>query len=361
MRSTWRWGALALAVAALVSAPSVVAALPVEDPHVPPATLLARVRASAGVSWSGYGESRGALVLPDAKQLGDLPSLLAGTTRVRAWWRGPRDHRLDDLSLASETDTSVDQDGTWTFSAADERGIRVEGDLPVHLPAAGDLLAPVLGRRLAGTAGVRLSWLPGRRVAGRTAAGLRITPADPASTTVGHVDLWAEPRTGLPLRVDVVARGQSAPAITSLLLDLSLARPSAARTRFVPPMDAFVSLEQAPDLASSLDRVFRYLLPPSLAGLPRTDPVRQLAGGGIGTYGGGFASLAVVPLPRGSARTLVERLRSQGGQVDTPLVKGLLVESGFRTYLLVGFVPQAVLRAVGAELVRNPPPRRSDQ
>ena len=351
---------VATAVATLVAAPSVVGALPVRSPQVPAAELLRRVRASASVGWSGYGESRGSLVLPDARQLGDLPSLLAGTTRVRAWWRGPHDSRLDVLSLGSETDTVTDPYGSWTFRAADRQALRVGGSLPVHLPAAGDLLAPVLGRRLAGTDDLRLQQLPGRRVAGVTAAGLRLLPGRPGDTTIDHVDLWADPRTGLPLRVDVLARGESTPSLTTRLLDLSLVRPGAVRTAFSPPPGVVASFEQTPDLAAQLDRVFRYLLPSSLAGLPRTDPVRELAGGGIATYGTGFARLAVIPVPRGTARALVERLRGQGGRIDTPLVTGLLLEAGYRVYLLVGPVPFPTLRRVADELVRNPPPRRGD-
>ena len=358
MKSGWRWGVLAAGVAALLAVPSVVAALPVGPTDVPPTELVRRVRASGVVGWSGYGESRGAVVLPDAQQLGDLPSLLSGTTRVRAWWRSTDEWRLDVLSLASETDTATDPFGSWTYAAADDRVVRVVGRLPVHLPAAADLLAPVLGRRLAGTPGTRLAALPARRVAGVVAAGLRLLPVDPAATTVDHVDLWAEPRTGLPLRVDVVARGQTAPSLSSVLLDLSLTRPSRARTGFVPPDGSDAVVEQAPDLAARIDQLFRFVLPPSLAGLARTDPVRELAGGGIGTYGQGFGRLAVVPLPRRTARTLVERLRGQAGRVDTPLVHALLVEAGSRAYLLAGPVPPAVLRAVGAELVAHPPPRR---
>ena len=45
----------------------------------------------------------------------------------------------------------------------------------------------------------------------RSAAGLRMTPADPAST-VGRVDIWADPSSGLPLMVEVFGRGSGRPA-----------------------------------------------------------------------------------------------------------------------------------------------------
>lgn len=357
VRAHWRWWVLAALLASLVATPSVVAALPVHAAQVPPAQLLQRIRASDQVGWSGYGESRGSLVLPDAKQLGDLPSLLAGTTRVRAWWRGPHDSRLDVLALATETDSGTDAQGTWTYRPADYQAVRIFGTVPVHLPNAGDLLAPVLGRRLAATAATRATSLPARRVAGRAAAGLRLTPTDPAATTVGHVDLWADAGSGLPLRVDVVARGQSASSLTSVLVDLSLRRPEAARTRFDVPGTTYVDVQQAPDVVAALERALRYVLPSSLLGLPRTNPLGQSGGGGVGTYGTGFGVLAVVPVPPGQARTLVDKLRSQGGRIDTPLVSGLLVDAGRRAYVLSGLVPPELLRRIGDELVRHPPPR----
>jgi hypothetical protein len=38
-----------------------------------------------------------------------------------------------------------------------------------------------------------------RHIAGVDAAGLRINPTDPA-TTIGRVDIWADPETGLALQ-----------------------------------------------------------------------------------------------------------------------------------------------------------------
>ncbi|MCW2679842.1 MAG: hypothetical protein JWM62_1243 [Frankiales bacterium] len=85
----WRWGVVAALVGGLLSLPSLAGALPADGSTLSPAGLLERIRASDGVGWSGYGESRGTLVLPDVRELGDLPGLFAGTTRARAWWRGP--------------------------------------------------------------------------------------------------------------------------------------------------------------------------------------------------------------------------------------------------------------------------------
>ena len=354
-RISWRWAVVAGGVAALVALPALLAALPVAVPAVTPQTLLARVQASATVGWSGYGESRGTLDLPDVKQLGDLTSLVGGTTRVRGWWRGPHDTRLDALSLVGETDVETDPSGSWTWSSADRTALRVNGSVPVRLPRAGDLVAPVLGARLARTADVAVTALPARRVAGRSAAGLRLVPRHPAGTTVTAVDLWAEPRTGLALRVEVRARG--AVALTSLLLDLDLRRPPAARTAFFAPPTALQIAQDAPDLAGLVDRFAPYALPSVLAGLPRTDAVRGL-GGGVATYGEGLGAFALVPLPRDVAREVTRALARQAGVVTTPLLDALVVRDGRRTYVLAGTVPGSVLDRAALALRQHPPPFR---
>ena len=354
-RVTWRWAVVVTGLAAALALPGAVALLPVHAAPVSPAALLAKVRASAGIAWSGYGESRGALDLPDVKQLGDLASLVGGTTRARAWWLGAHSYRIDALSLVGETDVAQDPTGSWTWSSADRRALRIEGALAVRLPRAGDLLAPVVGARLSRSRDVRAGLLPVRRVAGRAAAGLRLVPRHPGSTTVDEVDLWADPATGLPLRVEVRAGGRL--ALTSVLLDVDLARPAAGRTRFAPPRGVAALTQEAPDLAALVDRFSPYQLPSSLAGLPRTDAVRGL-GGGVATYGEGLGAFALVPLPRNVARDVSKALATSAGVVSTPLVNALVVRDGRRTYLLAGTVPGGVLDRAALQLRRQPPPRR---
>lgn len=353
---------VAAGLAALTALPSLAGALPADAPPVPLAELVARIRASPDVAWSGYGESRGALVLPDVRELGDLPGLVGGTTRTRTWWRAPDEWRVDALSLVGETDTTRDPDGSWTWDSADERAQRIVGELDVRLPAAPDLVAPVLGHRLAGTGDVELSALPDRRVAGRAAAGVRLTPRDPATTTVAAVDMWAEPRTGLPLRVEVHAAGQDQPVLTSLLLDLELAAPPRSRTTFLPPARASVSVDEAPDLAAAVDRFAPFALPPVLAMLPRRQRTDLGLVGGVGTYGDGFTALVVLPLPLDAGRRLVRRIDSDGdgesARVSTPLVNGLAATVRERAYLLVGTVPETVLQRALAELRFTEPPLR---
>ena len=81
----------------------------------------------------------------------------------------------------------------------------------IRLPDASDLLPPTFARSL--LQGVReseLSRLPARQIAGIDAPGLRLTPEERA-TTVGRVDIWADPGSGLRAAGGVVRPRRGAP------------------------------------------------------------------------------------------------------------------------------------------------------
>lgn len=361
-RLSWRWGALAALLAVLVALPTAVRALPVSSSSVSAAELVRRIRASAAVAWSGYAESTGSLVLPDVRELSGVPALFGGGTRMRAWWRGSTDWRVDTLSLVGETDTVVDGAGSWVWASADRRATRVDGRQDLRLPQSSDLLAPLLGRRLAGSDDVQVSRLPARRVAGRSVPGVRLVPRRPDLTLVAAVDIWAEASTGLPLRVEVTGDGQRGPSLTATVLDLSLQPVSAARTSFEPPPGSEVRLTLAPDVATQVDRFAPYALPSRLGGLARSDRVTSLRGGGVATYGEGLASFAVVPLPRDIAGRVIRALDKAGdgqrSQALTPLVAAVVARVDRRAYLVSGTVPVSLLDSVMAQLRADPPPRR---
>lgn len=357
-RASWRWAAVSALVGVLALLPTAVRALPVDRSDLTAEQLRDRVRTSSAVGWSGTSESRAALALPDVKDLGDLPALLGGTVRTRVWWRTPSSWRVDEQRLTGEQDVVVDGDRTTTWTSADRTSADLFGALPVRLPRAADLLAPVLGRRLAGAPDTVASRLPGRRVAGRSAAGLRLVPRDASTSTVAAVELWADPRTGLVLRVDVRARTQERAVLSTLLLDLDLSTPPRERTFFAVPRDATTSVDEAPDVAAAVDRAVPYVLPGVLAGSPREQVAGLETARGVGTYGAGLAAFTVVPLPRDVADRLSRRLAAAGGpRLSTPLVNALVGSTPRRTYLLVGSVPQDVLDRAFDDLARNPPPR----
>jgi hypothetical protein len=181
---------VAALVAGLCGLPALAGARPAGSSDLDADQLRALILRSADVGWSGYAESRATLALPDVRELGDVAGLLGGTTRTRVWWRDRDDWRVDRLTLVGEIDQVQAGSLSITWDSADRRADLLLGTLPLRLPRPVDLVAPVLGRRLAATADVDLQRLPARRVAGRTAAGLRLAPRDPGATTVQAIDLW---------------------------------------------------------------------------------------------------------------------------------------------------------------------------
>ncbi|HEV8648156.1 MAG TPA: hypothetical protein VG276_01880 [Actinomycetes bacterium] len=357
-RWSWRWLAVLAGVAVLASVPALVAAVPVPGREVAALDLLARVRASGSVAYRGYAESRAGLGLPDVPRAGQVVALLGETTRMRAWVRGPTAWRVDELTLAGERDTYQDEFGTWRWDSGEQRADRTEGEAAVRFARPADLLPPELGRRLAAAAAPdEVRRVRGRRVAGVVAAGLRIVPRSP-DTTVGRVDLWADPATGLPLRVEVTARGAVAPILATAFLDLRQAAPGPEDVTFHLPLDAEVVDQEAADMAGTIDRFSPFVLPASLAGLPGRSRVARAAG----TFGQGFGLVAVLAFPdRFSRRTRaflerVPRVRGAWGEaslVSTPLLNGLVFDRAGVAYALAGTVPPRVLERVATQLARD--------
>src|SRR3954471_8218804 len=177
-----RWGIVAALVAVLAALPSVIGALPASDSGVSAPELRARVLASEGVEFSGYAESAGGLALPVTDQLTSVADLLSARTTMRVWWRSPADNRVDVVTPAGETGTHRDTSGSWTWEYERATATRTAAG-PLDLPAAPDLLPSSLGRRLLSEAkDAELSRVGARRVAGRDALGLRLEPAEPASS-----------------------------------------------------------------------------------------------------------------------------------------------------------------------------------
>src|SRR6266545_7455532 len=201
----WRWLVLLGAVALLAALPPVVAALPVSAPPRSAAELLAKVRGSTATPYQGYAESRASLGLPDLPVVGRQTALLGAITRIRAWVASPTLWRVDELTAIGERDLYQNESGTLEWDSGSNRVERTIGEPVVRFARAADLLPPELGRRLAAaSAADEARLLAPRRVAGVDALGLRITPRS-TSTTVGRVELWSDPSSGLPVRVELTA------------------------------------------------------------------------------------------------------------------------------------------------------------
>jgi hypothetical protein len=357
-----RWLVVACGVGLLCGLPVIVGALPVPASSLTPAALRARIMASADAPYQGYAESSVDLGLPALPDLGDVSTLLDGITDQEAWYRSPTQWRADVLTTAGETDTYQTVHGTFVWDYSSNLMTQILGTEPVRLPRAADLLPPELARRLLGYASPadRLSRLPSQRVAGVDAAGLRLVPADPA-TTVGAVDIWADPATGLPVEVAVTGRGASRPVLTARFFDLKQRRPSLATVTPNPAPGVGYTTTVLPDVSGILNG-FGPLLPARIAGMDRTASPGGLAD--VAAYGAGFSRFAVLPLPYGVGERALNAASDAGAGgislpngigavMQTPLLTVLLAQaqSGGPVYLLTGTVTAALLVRAATDLL----------
>jgi outer membrane lipoprotein-sorting protein len=356
--SGWRWLIVGGVVALLVALPGLVGAVPARDQPMAAEELLGRVLASERVAYQGLAEARAGLGLPDVPRAGRVVALLGETTRMRAFVAGPRSWRVDELTPVGERDLYADGATTALWDSGERRVTFTSGEAPVRFARPADLLPPELGRRVAAAAEVgEVARLGARRVAGVDALGLRIAPRS-AGTTLARADLWADPRGGLPVRVELTARGQREPIVTATFLDLALGPPDPGHLRFTAPDDADVNVDQAPDLAGAIDRFSPFALSDQLGGLGR----RTQFGGAASTYGRGFELVAALAFPaRFSPRTrdFLERVPTRRGPwgeasvITTPLLNGMIFERQGVAYALAGTVTQPVLDRVAADLARD--------
>lgn len=357
MSRAGRWSVASAATATLIALPIAVARLPPADSTLSAGALLARVRASGRIAYSGYAESLGTLALPTGAAFSELTDLFGGRNRLRVWWRDETDWRVDTIAAAGERDAYRDPVGTWFWDFERDRATRVV-EPAYRPPLAADLGPAELGRRLLSEARpAELQRLPSRRISGRAAAGLRLHPSAPEAT-VGRVDAWIEPATGLPLRVEVWGKHSRQPALQSSFLDLKIGRPAAGLTRFSAAQGAQIVQDNEFNLDDLATRLSFRAPPEELVGLPRRRDTTAL-----GTYGRGPVLLAAVPLPAHLGFHFDERVaQAPGAQVSSdgssslsigPL-SVLVANIGDRAWLFTGTVTVASLQRAADQLRRAP-------
>lgn len=378
-----RWSLVVTVAAVLIALPTVVSALPASVDPIDPARLRELIMRSGAQPHHGYAETTGTLGVPDLPNLSQVTSLLSSTTRIRTWYDSPDSWRFDVLSIGSERDVyrTLDGEYVWDYGAnlvtqvigqqpvrygTDDGEFMLLGGQPVRLPRAGDLLPPDLARRvLTAAPNDPISGLEPRRVAGVSAAGLRVRPTDP-DTSVGQVDIWADPATGLPVLVEVTARGASQPVLVTRFLDLNQERPSESTLTPTIPPDAGFTVTTAPDIVEALNITDPVILPDTLAGKPlQTNEFSGLPG--IGRYGSGLSSFVVLPLPRNLANSATDaaskagasELKLNGGSgmlLNVPPLTAVIERSTVarRSYLIAGLVMPSVLERVADELSTVP-------
>jgi hypothetical protein len=348
-----RWLLVAAGAAGLVGAGAIT--LPAAADDVDPALLRGRILA-ADPAYVGLVESTGRLGLPEIPRLESVTGLLTGRTRIRALVAAADRWRVDELTPVGERDTYHLGDTEYIWDFGSNQLTRVVGARSLQLPRPADLLPPTLARRLLRlAAGDPVTPLPARRVAGRSATGLRLSPTDPA-TTIGRVDIWADTGTALPLLVELSARS-GPPLLSTELTDVEDRAPEPDDLVPTVPPGAGAITAAADDVATAL-RVLG--APPAPDRLADRDRTLTLGGElpGVGLYGTGVASFALIPVGRDVAEQAIVGASAAGGvAVDVPrgraaLVATPLVTVGIRTRgrggsLLIGtVVPDVISRAL---------------
>jgi hypothetical protein len=356
-----RYTTMVVIIAILASLPSIVGALPVSAKSVPIPTLLARIKASASIPYSGLASSSGQLQLPELGIGVDTSALLDGTNRLRTWWIDAEHYRVDRVTPISESDVYRDGNAVWSWDSTSAVATFTRSQPQFPLPGAQDALPPNLARRLLAQAPAgELTSVGARRIAGRTALGLVWHPTDKRST-IGEVTVWADETTGLPLSVEIRAVGGQSRAYSSSFLDFSTKAPTTAQVTYHPSNEQTEGIENTQGPID--DNSARFTLPATLGGLKERSPLKPL----VATYGEGVSIVAVVDL---NDDQTAFQVRSEidspshppitgkfgkGSLIKTPLLTGLVFATQDAGYILIGTVTQAELEAMALDLVHNPP------
>jgi hypothetical protein len=312
VRPAHRWAAVAASTTLLVAGPIAVRAWPADDQDVSAADLLATVEDNLARPYSGYVETQGTLLLPVADRFTDLGDLFGSTTRLRVWWRSADAWRVDKLLPTGEVDLVHNAQGTtrWRYEQNDAD---LSNDPDIRLPRTAD----------------EVERIPARRVAGIDALGLRVRP-DAPQTSIGRVDVWVDPGSGVVLRVEVVAKGVHQTAFTTEFVDFSPATPPAERTEFVVPPGADFDVDEILDIADAANQYAIVRPPASLAGLAKAPEADRA----VGVYGSGPTRVIAIPLRDREADPLREQLGLTPGVRDVP--EGTLVTIGPLGVLMTG-------------------------
>lgn len=360
-----RWSLVVLSAVVLAAVPVAISSWPAQGSDISASALTARIRSSSSVGFSGYVETRGNLQVPSSSSFGGIAQLLGESNQIRAWWRGPDDWRVDRIFPTGESDLFRfgGRSVKWSFESATATVSPVS---TIRLPDPSDLLPATLARRmLQGARPGELSRLPSRRIAGHSAAGLRLTPSGKAST-IDRVDIWADVSTGLPLEVRLYGDSAAPSVVTTRMRDLHVGRPPASTVHFDPPANIKVRYDPAVDVAAGANAFSPFVAPPTLAGFSHRGGAPEISA--VGVYGRGPTSFLAVPLRGRISDPLRKQLEKNATSTDGPqgttLKVGpltlLLTRDRFRrpSFLLAGTVTPATLQQAARDIERAPGGRR---
>ena len=320
----------------------------VDLPDKSPQEVLELIGESTVDALSGTVEQTSDLGLPDLSaggsssgdELASALELLTGSHTARVYVDGHDKVRVQVMDRMAERDLIVNGGDVWLWDSKENTATHLavpphdSGDYPKpgETRTPGELAEKFLDKVDPTT---EVSVDDDTEVAGRTAYDLILTPRT-SDTLVGSVSIAVDSETGLPLRVQVTARGETEPAFLVAFTELSLATPDAGIFEFDPPAGATVEEQELPTH-------------PSTDGTGR-DEFGDFPGE---VSGSGWAS--VMELPAGSAPAeLTEsplfaqatEAVAEGQALSTALLTILITDDG-RVY--AGSVPLERLQSAAAD------------
>jgi outer membrane lipoprotein-sorting protein len=390
-RAWLRW-VPAVAAPAVIAAGVLVGSIPARAGDAladkTPADVLALLAGHKTHTFSGTVEQASELGLPELPATGpgsgsasDDPAasaieMLTGEHTARIFMDGKSKVRIQVVDRFAERDVIRRDNDVWFYSSKDNstahltlpahaRDLPLEGpalpgtspdsispDSNVVPPTPQDLAAKFLAAADSSTA---VSVGPDVQVAGRAAYNLVLEPRT-GNTLVGMISIAVDGETGMPLSVEVTARGAGEPAFRTGFTSLSLDAPDAALFNFVPPPGSTVEEMQ-------LQHPTHQAAGPQSPGYPgaHTDP-EQLAAGikdKAGSYlsGTGWETVVELPAETGAGAKLSTALAQNPllGQAAVVVPGGRLLSSALFNVLLTddgrvfaGMVPADRLQAASS-------------
>jgi outer membrane lipoprotein-sorting protein len=370
---TWLRWIPAVAVPVVIAGGVLVGSLPASAgdplPAKTPQQVLAMIAQHQEKSLSGTLEQTSELGLPELPKAGPEAGspdtawleLLSGPHTARVYLDGPENARIQVMDRLAERNAVKRGSELWFYNSKDNSAAHAQlpaGAAEHQQAAPGSVrtpeeLADTLLAKLDETSEVAVG--ADVTVAGRAAYNLVLTPKSTV-TLMASIAISVDGESGLPLGVEVKARGHSEPAFRVAFTSLSLDAPDASVFEFSPPPGATV--KEIPVPKSNPEGS----LPPSAEGRqPKTD--------GHSVTGTGWESVIELPsgaglpgatsagppsadgeLPSGSgAGALLEQaaVAVPGGKLlSTALVNVLILDDG---RVFAGCVPLERLQSAAAK------------
>lgn len=386
-RAWLRW-VPAAAAPAVIAAGVLVGSIPARAgdalPDKTPAEVIALLVEHKTHTFSGTIEQSSELGLPDLPATGptsgpasaggtaSIMEFLTGEHTARVFMDGKAKARIQVVDRLAERDIIRRDNDVWFYSSKDNSTAHLTlpdnaRDLPLEDPVRPDasrdgMPVPKTPQELAGKflaaadTSTAVSVGPDVQVAGRPAYNLVLEPRT-GGTLVGRISIAVDGGNGMPLSVEVTARGAEEPAFRSGFTSLSLDAPEDARFNFVPPPGSTVEELQPRHHTQWPDEESGFHGDPGTQ--PTADELKARIQEKAETYltGTGWETIAELPAESGAASTINTALAQNpllaqaaavvpGGRLlSTTLFNVLLTDDG---RVFAGMVPADRLQAASS-------------